>query len=93
MLAFVVTKDPNARKDYEFDWRRWLNGDTLTAVQLILSDGAAIAVDGSSFTAEGIVLVWLTGGVDQTTDFLTCRITTALGRNDDWTMQINVRSQ
>lgn len=93
MLAFVVTKDPHARKQYEFDWREWLNGDTLLSVQFILSAGATISTDGSSFTAEGIVLVWVINGTDLTTDYLTCRITSLQGSVEDWTMQVNVREQ
>lgn len=93
MLAFVVTKDPSARKDYEFDWRAWLNGDLLLNVQYILSSGATIATDGSSFTAEGVALVWLINGTNLTTDFVTCRITSQQGRTEDWTMQVDVREQ
>lgn len=92
-MAFVFQKDPNARKDYEIDCRAWLNGDTLTAVQFLWQTGATVQVDSSSFSPEGIVTVWLVGGTDQTTDYMTFRPTTALGRSDDWTIQINVRSQ
>lgn len=93
MQAFVVRKDPDARKDYEFDWRQWLNGDTLVSVQFILNDGASVTVDAQSFTAEGVVLVWLTSGAEGATDYITCRITTAQNRVEDWTMQVNVRTQ
>ncbi len=39
-------KDPDAVLDYQFDWSKWLDGDTITDVSVSAEDG--ITVDSHS---------------------------------------------
>ena len=83
-------KDPDAVLDYEFDWGRWLEGDTIDTHQVFPSPGITVA---SSNNSDSVVTVWLSGGVEGQQYSVTCRITTALGRVDDRTIPILVRSR
>ena len=75
-------KDPNSTLDYSVDWGPYLTPllDTITTVTWITS--TAITVVSQSHT-DTIATVFLSGGVVDTTETVTCRIVTAGGRTDD----------
>ena len=80
-------KDPNATLDYSFDWGPYLTplGDTIVTVEWVLSPGLT-KVSQSNTTTTATVFV--SGGVLEETETLTCRITTAGGRIDDRTIEL-----
>ena len=80
-------KDPNATLDYSFDWGPYLTplADTITLVEWVLSTGLT-KVSQSNTTTTATVFV--SGGVLDETETLTCRITTAGGRIDDRTIEL-----
>lgn len=85
------TKDPDAIKDYYFDWRSWLEpSDSITSYTITASAG--ITVQSHSHLA-GVVTVWLSGGAVDTSATVTCRVVTAQGRRDDKTMYFQIRAE
>lgn len=77
-------KDPDAIKDYHFDWSDWLeDGDSIDSYTITPSSGITVDSDSES---GGIVTVWLSGGTADTSATVTCRIVTTEGRRDDKTM-------
>lgn len=84
-------KDPDAKKDYHFDWTDWLVGsDTIADFETFPS--AELTVEDES-EAGGIVTVWVSGGTEGAIHAVTCRITTAEGRIDDKTMYFEMKSE
>lgn len=85
-------KDPNATLDYSFDWGPYLTplADTITLVEWVLSTGLT-KVSQSNTTTTATVFV--SGGVLDEVETLTCRITTAGGRIDDRTISLNIVSR
>lgn len=82
-------QDPQARKDYEFDWRRWLAGDTIAAHTVTAAAGLTVTSSASA-TA---VTVWASGGVVGVAYTVTCHIETAAGRVDERTATIVISEQ
>jgi hypothetical protein len=81
-------KDPQARKDYEFDWSGWLTeGDSISSHTVTAATG--LTLDSSSATSTAVT-VWLSGGVAGMAYPVTCHIVTAAGREDDRTLTITV---
>ena len=68
-------KDPNATLDYLFDWSAWLTevSDTIASVEWVLSSG--LTEVSSSNTTTGAT-IFVSGGVLDETETITCRITT-----------------
>lgn len=83
-------KDPNAVKDYEFDWSAWLDGDTIATSTWTVASG--LTKDSDSHT-DTVAKVWLSGGTAGTSYTITNRITTVAGRTDDRTRNILVRER
>lgn len=83
-------RDPDSVLDYRWDWTKWLDGDTITSHDVTPPDG--ITLDSTEATAS-TVTAWLSGGTTGQRYELVCRITTAQGRTDERTMQIDVRDQ
>lgn len=82
-------KDPNATLDYTFDWGPYLAplGDTIASVAWVLSSGLTqVSVSNTTTTAT----VFVSGGVIDTDETLTCRITTAGGRIDDRSITLKI---
>jgi len=75
--------DPDAKKDYVFDWTAFLGADTIASYTLTATGDVTIASDSQTDTA---VTVWVRGVDDEATGFVTCHIVTAEGREDDRTM-------
>lgn len=75
--------DPDAKKDYIFDWAAFLNGDTIAGYVLTAAGDVTIASDSQTDTA---VTVWVRDVDADATGSVTCHIVTAEGREDDRTM-------
>jgi hypothetical protein len=88
-------KFTDAVKDYEVDWTAWLDDDVITA-STWTPDDSGIVVQSMSHTAT-TTTVWLSGG-PATTDGNAVRcvvinhITTTGGRQEDYILNIDVRS-
>lgn len=80
-------KDPDAIKDYGFDWSAFLGTDTISTSTWIVDVGLAKGTTGNTTTTT---TVWLSGGTTGTTYKAVNRITTAGGRTDDRTLQVYV---
>ena len=83
-------KDPNAVLDYTINWTAWLApaGDAITNATATAPSG--ITIDSVSKTST-TTTVWLSGGVTGTKYDVVVHITTAGGRQDDRTIQIEVK--
>ena len=79
--------DPDAKKDYVFDWAAWLAGDTITGYTLTKDGGVEIAADSRTDTA---VTGWVRPVPPAVSGAVTCHVVTAAGREDDRTMQFFV---
>lgn len=85
------SKDPDAVLDYQVDWSAWLPEFDVIAASTWSAD-PGIVIDNSSFTDEKTT-VWLSGGTENALYNVTNHITTADGREDDQTIQIQIRSR
>lgn len=85
-------KDPNATLDYSFDWGPYLTplGDTIVLVEWVLTAGLTKVSQSNTATTA---TVFVSGGVLDEVESLTCRITTAGGRIDDRTISLNIVSR
>ena len=86
-------KDPQAVKDYAWDWSDWLTlGDSITAFTVTTTAGDVV-VDASPAPSEsaGVVTAWISGGTVGTDAEVTCHIETAQGREDDQTLYFKIR--
>lgn len=81
----AITKDPDATLDYTVDWSDWLAplADVITSVDWVPSAGITVV---SQSNTSAIATVFVSGGVVDADEFVTCRITTAGGRTDDRTI-------
>jgi len=86
---FEDEHDPDADDDIEFDWSKWLAGDTLSASDWIVP--APLARVSQSFTAT-TAKVRYSGGVHGARYTLTNRITTANGRDQDRSISIKCKN-
>lgn len=76
MKTFV--KDPEAVKDYQWDWSDWLGTDTISTIEFTTSD--ELVVD--SFTeADGKITAWISGGIAKNPGMVSCKIITASSPN------------
>lgn len=87
----IITKDPDAKLDYTFDWSAYLSpvGDSIALVSFI-GDGVTIA---SQTNTASTATAWVSGGTLGSTHTVTCRITTNGGRIDDRTIYIKIKAQ
>lgn len=85
-------KDPNAVLDYTFDWGPYLTplSDTIVTVTWVPSSGLTVASSSNTSTSA---TAFVSGGVPDATESLTCRIVTAAGRTDDRTISLNIVSR
>lgn len=88
MKTFV--KDPSAVLDYAWDWVDWLGTDTIDTFNFTLPDDLA---EDSSSEADGIVTIWVSGGVLNKSYIVTCTITTPIGRTDERSAIFNVKDR
>jgi hypothetical protein len=89
----IKTKDPDSRLDYPVSWLNWLNGDSISMATWITTSGITVGTGAyaPSFTGT-VATIWLEGGTLGTVYDITCRVTTALGRIDDFTFQVSVQA-
>jgi hypothetical protein len=89
MKPFI--KDPDAVLDYEWDWARWLDSDTIVSHE-VFPIGAGITVDSHTATLTSVT-AFVSGGTVGVLYGLTCRVVTAGGRTDDRTINILIRGR
>jgi hypothetical protein len=82
-------KDPDAFLDYRWDWAPWLDGDTISAHEILADPGIDVQSSSNDDTA---VVVWLAGGTVGVRYRITCRVTTAAGRIQDDTIHILLKA-
>ena len=88
----VYYKDPDAVKDYGWDWgTNFLGSDTIAASNWF-ADDVAITITTDSFD-NTTTTVWLSGGTLGATYLITNRITTAGGRTDDRSFHVKITEQ
>lgn len=85
-------KDPNARKDYSFDWTEWLDGDTITDSSWEADMGLSVVTSTISGDAKKTT-AWLASGTVSAIYNVRNRITTAGGRIDDCTFAVRIIEQ
>ena len=88
----VYYKDPDAIKDYGWDWgTNFLGSDTIAASSWFTdSADLTIVTDANDTTTT---TVWLSGGVTGAIYLVTNRITTAGGRTDDRSFRVKITEQ
>jgi hypothetical protein len=74
----VITKDPQATLDYQFDWSAYLTPitDTIAGVNFTLSGSDSASLATSSFNATSAT-AWVSGGQVGETIQVDCKITTS----------------
>lgn len=73
----TIDKDAEASLDYPVSWADWLAvvGDTIASATAV---GTGVTVDSCTVTSDGKgVVLWVSGGVADSTGTVTMRITTA----------------
>jgi hypothetical protein len=90
-----MLKDPSAKLPFTVDWSAWLaaEGDTATSVAWTVPAGIVKESSPAESLADGKATVWLSGGTVGQRYQITCRITTAGGRIDDRTIQVDIRER
>lgn len=83
-------KDPQAAKDFQFDWTPWLAGDTISNYSVTVQTGLTKDFDSR---AGAIVTVWLSGGTPGRVYKVICHVVTVGGRQDDRTFEVSVKQQ
>jgi hypothetical protein len=87
----IITKDPDAKLDYGFDWTDWLtSGEVISTSDWIIASGLTEISDSHSNT---VTSVWVSGGTINTDYVITNHITTSMGREDDRSHTIKVRNR
>ncbi len=81
-------KDPDEFLDYELDFSKYLQGDTITASTFIADTG--LTVGSHSFT-DSTTTVWLSSGAAGTNSTVVNHITTAAGRQVERSITIQCR--
>lgn len=85
----LYSKDPDAVLDYEVSWASWLaTGETISTSTFAVPVG--ITKDSESNTTTAAT-VWLSGGTVGQSYTITNHIVTSQGREDDRSMQIQIR--
>lgn len=85
----AIKKDPDATLDYMVDWSDWLAPLADVIVSVLWVPSAGITVESFSNTSA-TATAFVSGGVVDVDEFLTCRITTAGGRTDDRTIHFSM---
>jgi len=77
--GYFIYKAAGADKDYQIDFTKWLNGDTLASV--IWTVPAGITKDAESYTPT-TARIDLSGGTVNKNYIISCDVETALGNSD-----------
>lgn len=86
------SKDPDEVLDYAVDWTARLAGDTIATSTFLLEKAEGLVIDSQSNTAT-VSTVWLSGGTENKTAYILCRIETAGGRIMDQTVTLVFRTR
>lgn len=85
-------KDPDASKDYGWDWGTdYLQGDTIADSEWF-ADSADLTLQDDTFD-DTTTTVWIAEGILGATYLVTNRITTDGGRIDDRSFRIKINQQ
>lgn len=87
-----LSKDPDSKLDYTFDWSDWLDTDTISSHTVTPQSGLTVVSSSTDPTSQKIV-VWLSGGTAGETYTLKCNIHTTAGRVDERTVTIVVEDE
>lgn len=86
-----IEKDPNAKKDYQIDFSKWLAvGETIVSAVWTVAAGlnkVSEAVAATSVTIE------LSGGTVDKNYLVNAHIVTSTGREDDKSFRVVIRQQ
>ena len=93
MIIFKVTKDPDGYLDYGLDWADWLNADTVSQSEWLVSGPDSTLTVEQDFKSDTETVAWVLGGTLGNTYLLTNRITTVAGRIDDRTIIFTIRDR
>lgn len=93
-----ISKDPEARLQYSFQWNQWLeSGDTLASVvyshNARRNDPAPLTLHNSGIVSNTITFAEFSGGVADRTYVVECKITTGSGLVDSRQFRINVEKR
>jgi hypothetical protein len=82
-------KDPNATLVYTFDWGPYLTPllDTIASATWVVSSALTVVSQSNTDTTA---TAFVSGGVLDTSEILTCRIVTAGGRTDDRSVTLKI---
>lgn len=93
-----IEKDADAVLDYHLPC--WIENDTIATVTWTVQSGltkasqsvnsGTVVIDGTSYAANTVATVWLSGGTAGTEYTVACRITTTGGRTDERTFRVKV---
>lgn len=87
----TYTKQPLDQLDYDVNLTRWLpDGDTITDATASLDVDGELVVVSVQFV-DGIVKVWLSGGVNGKTYIITVLVSTAGGRVKEVEFKLRVK--
>jgi len=87
-------KDPEAVLDYGFDWQEWLEGGETP--ERILTHTITVPPEMTldrSEEADGVIAVWLSGGLGGKTYRVECKISTNRGRVDERSIWIKIEER
>lgn len=90
-----IGADLNSDLDYTRDWTEWLAGDTIATFTPIFSDGVKQGTNPSSNTTTGTT-IWATPDLESPKAKaggkvrITHRITTAAGREEDYSVELKL---
>jgi hypothetical protein len=90
MSLALLTKDPNARLDYGFDWTGFLKGKTITASSWVIPAGLINEGEALSSTVATVIL---SGGVLAKQYEITNRITASDGTIDQRSLSILIQKK
>jgi len=93
-----ISKDPEARLQYSFQWNQWLeSGDTLASVvyshNARRNDPAPLTLHNSGIVNSTVTFAEFSGGVADRTYVVECKITTGSGLVDSRQFRINVEKR
>lgn len=72
MKTFV--KDPEANKDYVWDWTDWLGTDTISTITFTATGGLVVE---NPTNEDGKIKAWISGGVAKDPGIVSCKIVTS----------------
>ena len=100
VMVNTFTKDPNATLDYRYDWASKTNGtgssdwlapgETISSFTIIPDTGITV-VSSTLVSGSTAVVVFISGGTDNTNYQIECQITTSLGKTDERSIYLKVR--